>query len=277
VQVANRLSGKSALVTGAARGIGAATAIRLAEEGADVALVDIGRTVETVPYPGATNDQLGATAERIRELQRRSLTLNADVRDGAQMREAVEQTLMEFNSIDVLVAAAGVDSWGAAWELTDDQWNTMIDINLTGVWQSAKAVAPHMIAARSGAMIFIGSVLSYKPNENFAHYAVAKHGVLGLVRALALEMAPWMVRVNSVDPTAVATDMILNQSYQDQLGDANSADPDAIRERFQRWNALPIPWVEPVDVANAVLFLASDEARFITGVGLPVDAGALLK
>jgi (+)-trans-carveol dehydrogenase len=138
-------------------------------------------------------------------------------------------------------------------------------------------VAPHMIAARSGAMIFIGSVLSYKPNENFAHYAVAKHGVLGLVRALALEMAPWMVRVNSVDPTAVATDMILNQSYQDQLGDANSADPDAIRERFQRWNALPIPWVEPVDVANAVLFLASDEARFITGVGLPVDAGALLK
>jgi (+)-trans-carveol dehydrogenase len=275
--VTNRLSGKIALVTGAARGIGAATAVRLAEEGADVAVVDIGRAVETVPYPGATIDQLGATAERIRELERRSLILNADVRDGTQMRDAVEQTVKEFNRIDVLVAAAGVDSWGAAWELTDDQWNTMIDINLTGVWQTAKAVAPHMIAARSGAMILIGSVLSYKPNENFAHYAVAKHGVLGLVRALALEMAPWMVRVNSVDPTAVATDMILNQSYQDQLADADSADPDAVRERFQRWNALPIPWVETIDVANAVLFLASDEARFITGVGLPVDAGALLK
>jgi (+)-trans-carveol dehydrogenase len=275
--MANRLSGKKAFVTGAARGIGAATAIRLAEEGADVALVDIGRAVETVPYPGATIDQLAATAEQIHKLQRRSLTLDGDVRDGTQMREAVEQTLLEFGRIDVLVAAAGVDSWGAAWELTDEQWNTMIDINLTGVWQTAKAVAPQMIAAESGAMIFIGSVLSYKPNQRFAHYAVAKHGVLGLVRALALELAPWMIRVNSVDPTAVATDMILNQSYQEQMADANETNPDAVRERFQRWNALPIPWVEAVDVANAVLFLASDEARFITGIGLPVDAGALLK
>ncbi|MEX2031872.1 MAG: mycofactocin-coupled SDR family oxidoreductase [Dehalococcoidia bacterium] len=275
--MAGRVAGKVALVTGAARGIGAACAVRLAEEGADLALLDIGAPVETMEYSGATPEQLGEVANQIRSLGRRALELAADVRDPEQMRGAVESTTEEFDRIDILVAAAGIDSWGAAWELSDGQWDTMIDVNLKGVWQSAKAVAPHMIERESGSMVFVGSVLSYKHNPGFAHYTAAKHGVLGLARAFALELAPWMVRANSVDPTAVATDMILNEAYRRQEAERHGITPQEAKRRSLEWNALPIPWIEPVDVANAVLFLASDEARYITGAGLPVDAGALLK
>jgi NAD(P)-dependent dehydrogenase (short-subunit alcohol dehydrogenase family) len=153
----------------------------------------------------------------------------------------------------------------------------MLDVNLGGVWRSAKAVAPGMIRRRAGAMVFIGSVLSHRANRQFAHYTAAKHGVLGLTRAFALELAPSMVRVNSVDPTVVYTDMVTNQAYLDRLGGHAGTTEAEAREYYLKWNTLPIPWIEPRDVANAVLFLASEEARCITGVALPVDLGALLK
>jgi NAD(P)-dependent dehydrogenase (short-subunit alcohol dehydrogenase family) len=175
------------------------------------------------------------------------------------------------------VTAAGIDSWGRAWELADDQWQMMIDVNLTGVWKTAKAVAPAMIEQKSGAMVFIGSVLSHRANKEFAHYTAAKHGVLGLMRAFGLELAPYRVRVNSVDPTVVFTDMVMNQSYLDRLGGHPGTTLDEAREYYLKWNTLPVSWIEPVDVANACLFLASDEARYITGVALPVDLGAMLK
>jgi NAD(P)-dependent dehydrogenase (short-subunit alcohol dehydrogenase family) len=153
----------------------------------------------------------------------------------------------------------------------------MLDIDLKGVWQAAKAAAPHMIERRSGAMVFIGSALSHRANKQFAHYTAAKHGVLGLTRAFGLELAPYTIRVNEVDPTAVPTDMITSQVYKDgSMGHAGVTDEE-MRARYLEWNALPFPWVETIDVANAVLFLASDEARFITGVALPVDLGALLR
>jgi NAD(P)-dependent dehydrogenase (short-subunit alcohol dehydrogenase family) len=134
-----------------------------------------------------------------------------------------------------------------------------------------------MIAQRSGAMVFIGSVLSHRANKQFAHYTAAKHGVLGLMRAFALELAPSMIRVNSVDPTVVYTDMVMNQAYLDRLGGHPGTTQEEAHAHYLKWNTLPVPWLEPVDVANAVLFLSSDEARYITGVALPVDLGALLK
>jgi SDR family mycofactocin-dependent oxidoreductase len=275
--VAARLAGKVALVTGAARGIGRACAIRFAEEGADIALVDIGRDIETVPYRGARADQLADVATEIEGAGARAIAVSADVRDGGALRRAAARTVAELGRLDVLVAAAGIDSWGKAWELTDEQWQTMIDVNLTGVWQSAKAVTPHMIERGSGSMILIGSVLSHKHNPGFAHYTAAKHGVLGLTRAFALELAPYMIRVNSVDPTAVRTDMTINPNFLGELSGREAGTVDDAEERLLRWNAMPLLMVEPIDIANAVLFLASEESRYITGVSLPVDLGAMLK
>lgn len=272
-----RVGGRVAVVTGAARGIGRACALRLAEEGADIAVLDISGPVPTVPYEPSSTHQLEETASAVRALGRRCLPLVADVRDGNAMRSAVATAAGELGSVDVLVAAAGIDSWGSAWELTDDQWDAMLAVNLKGVWQSAKAVSPHMIRQQRGAMVFIGSVLSHRATENFAHYTAAKHGVLGLVRAFALELAGYNVRVNSVDPTVVFTDMVTSQPYMDQLIGHEGATSEEVRDHYLRWNVLPTPWIEPRDVANAVLFLASDEARFITGVGLPLDAGAMLR
>jgi SDR family mycofactocin-dependent oxidoreductase len=274
---AGRVDGRVAVVTGAARGIGRACALRLAEEGADIAALDIGGPMPTVPYEASSPQQLEETASAVRALGRRCVPLVADVRDGDAMRQAVAAAAGELGSVDVLVAAAGIDSWGSAWELTDDQWDAMLAVNLKGVWQSAKAVSPYMIRQQRGAMVFIGSVLSHRANKNFAHYTAAKHGVLGLVRAFGLELADYNVRVNSVDPTVVFTDMVTSQPYMDQLIGHEGATDEEVRHHYRQWNVLPTPWIEPLDVANAVLFLASDEARFITGLGLPLDAGAMLR
>jgi SDR family mycofactocin-dependent oxidoreductase len=271
------MAGRVAVVTGAARGIGRACALRLAEEGAEIAALDIGAAMPTVPYQPSSPQQLEETARAVRSMGRRCLPLVADVRDGAAMRQAVANAVNELGSVDVLITAAGIDSWGSAWELTDDQWNAMLAVNLTGVWQSAKAVSPYMISQRSGVMVFIGSVLSHRANRQFAHYTAAKHGVLGLVRAFALELASYSVRVNSVDPTVVLTDMVTSQPYMDNLVGHPGATEEEVREHYLQWNVLPTPWIEPADVANAALFLASDEARFITGLGLPLDAGAMLR
>ncbi len=275
--MAGRVEGKVAVITGAARGIGRATALRLAEEGADVIAVDFGRPIATVPYALATPAQLEHTIAEIESLGRRAVACTADVSDGLALRSAIDHAAAVLGGADLLVTAAGIDSWGAAWELSDAQWRAMIEVNLTGVWQSAKAVTPHMLARGSGAMVFIGSVLSHRANRQFAHYTAAKHGVLGLMRAFALELAPHMIRVNSVDPTVVETDMVMNQAYLDRLVGRAGATPEDAQAHYLNWNTLPIPWIEPVDVANAVLFLLSSEARYITGVSLPVDLGALLK
>lgn len=275
--MADRLRSKVAFVTGAARGIGRACAVRFAEEGADVILVDIAQSVETVPYRGANANQLDEVVAEIEGLGRKAIAIRADVRDGQAMRAAADRGVEEFGQIDALVAAAGIDSWGAAWDLTDAQWQTMIDVNLTGVWQSAKAVSPHMLERGSGSMVLVGSVLSHKHNVGFAHYTAAKHGVLGLTRAFALELAPHLVRVNSVDPTAVRTDMTINQEFLGELAGRQSGTIEDADERLRRWNAMPLLMIEPVDVANAALFLSSDESRYITGVSLPIDLGAMLK
>lgn len=271
-----RVEGKVALVTGAARGIGRATALRLAAEGADVVCVDLGAAVDTVVYDPAVPDMVVDTANEATAFGARALAVTADVRDGEEMSRAIAQAVDTFGGLDIVVAAAGIDSWGRAWELSQEQWDAMIGVNLTGVWQTAKAAAPALIARGGGSIVLIGSVLSHRANSDFAHYAAAKHGVIGLVRGFGLELAPHSVRVNSVDPTVVNTPMVMNQAYHDRMIGHANATMEEVKEHYRQWNKMPQPWIEPVDVANAVLFLASDEARFITGASLPVDLGAMV-
>jgi SDR family mycofactocin-dependent oxidoreductase len=274
-----RVDGKVALVTGAARGQGRSHALRLAEEGAEIIAVDICDQVGTVPYAMATPDDLGETTRRIEELDRRVVARPADVRDFEQLQAVVQEGLSQFGHIDIVCANAGIFSSGPTWELSRQQWDDMIGVNLTGVWHTIKATVPSMLErGQGGSIILTSSTAGMRGFAGFAHYVAAKHGVVGLMRTLANELAPHMVRVNTVHPTSVNTDMIHNEAlYRVFLPDAEHPTREDFAQAFTPLNALPIPWVEPVDISNAVLWLASDESRYVTGVQLPVDAGFLEK
>ncbi len=270
-----RVSGKIALITGAARGIGRAQAIRLAEEGADIVAVDICGPVETVVSPGATSDDLAETVRAVEATGARIVAATVDVRDGAALRAAVDAGVAELGGLDIVCATAGISSSGAALALTEQQWQTMIDVNLTGVWQTCKAATPHLIERGGGAMILTSSIAGLRGLVGVAHYTAAKHGVVGLMRSLAKELAPHHVRVNSVHPTNVDTPMIQNDMVRKVFRpDRESPTREEFAEAAVSMNMLPIPWVDPVDIANAALFLGSDEGRYITAVTLPIDAGS---
>jgi SDR family mycofactocin-dependent oxidoreductase len=270
-----RVSGKVAFVTGAARGQGRAHALRLAEEGADIVAVDVCSQLDTVPYPMSTADDLAATAKLVEERDRRVLTRQVDVRDLGSLQSMVTDAVAEFGGIDILVANAGIATMGMSWELSEHEWDQMIGVNLTGVWKTTKAVIPAMIeAARGGSIILTSSIAGLLPFATLSHYTSAKHGVTGLMRTLAVELAPYNIRVNSVHPGVVNTDMINNPaSYKLFLGLDNPSKEEAM-EGLRHMNALNTPFVEPEDIANMVLFLASEEARMVTGTTQVVDAGA---
>jgi SDR family mycofactocin-dependent oxidoreductase len=269
-----RVEGKVALITGAARGQGRAHALRLAEEGADIIAVDSCMSYGTVPYDGASEADLAETAKQVEDRDRRILTRVADVRDLSGLEAAVADGLSEFGRLDIVCANAGIASFGPAWELTEETWQEMIDINLTGVWKSAKAAIPTLIEQGSGGSIILtSSTAGLVAYGNLAHYTAAKHGVVGLMRALAVELAPHFIRVNSIHPTTVDTDMVQNPAIRALfLGDESATREDAA-EGLKALNALPIPWVETIDISNAVLWLASDEARYVTGTTQVIDAG----
>jgi SDR family mycofactocin-dependent oxidoreductase len=276
-----RVEGKVAFITGAARGQGRSHAIRLAQEGADIIAIDLAAQVGSVPYPLATPDDLAQTVKEVEALDRRIIATQADVRDYAALKAALDDGVTELGRLDIVAANAGIFSFGMLDEMPGQTWQDMIDINLTGVWHTAKAAIPHLRAGGGGgSMILTSSDAGLQALENTGHYTAAKHGVVGLMRTLALELAPDMIRVNSVLPTTVNTEMIQNAAAYALLApDLPEQDrtKEWLRERFQALNALPIPWVEPVDISNAVLWLASEEARYVTGVALPVDAGILIK
>ncbi|WP_375400421.1 mycofactocin-coupled SDR family oxidoreductase [uncultured Amnibacterium sp.] len=279
--MAGRVEGKVAFVTGAARGQGRSHALRLAEEGADIIAVDIAGQIDSVPYDMARPDDLAETVRQIEALDRRIVATQADVRDFGAVKAAVDEGVAQLGRLDIVAANAGIFSFGSLEELTDEQWNDMIGVNLTGVWHAVKAAIPHIKAGgRGGSIILTSSTAGLEPLPNIGHYVAAKHGVVGLMKTAALELAAENIRVNSVHPTAVDTDMIQNSATW-ELFMPDLAPEDRTREiagqRFGALNALPIPWVEARDISNAVLFLASDEARYITGVTLPVDAGELIK
>ncbi|MXP21437.1 mycofactocin-coupled SDR family oxidoreductase [Gordonia sp. HNM0687] len=277
-----RVANKVALITGAARGQGRAEAVRLAEEGADIIAVDICRDVESVSefYAGATEDDLAQTAELIEKFDRRVVSRIADVRDVDQLTRVVDEGVAELGRLDVIVANAGIFTHqGAAWELTEHDWQTVIDVNLTGVWATIKAGVPHIRAGnRGGSIIITSSNLGIRGSAGTSHYSASKHGVIGLAQSLANELAPESIRVNTLHPTAVRTTMVQNQrTYQLFLPDQGDVSTEDAMSAFQRTNMLPVDLIEPEDVADAVLYLASDESRYVTGSKQFVDAGYLVR
>jgi len=271
-----RLAGKVALITGAARGIGRAQAVRFAEEGANIIALDICGPIDTVVIPPATTSDLAETARLVRENGCKIETYVVDVRDESQLQAATERGVAAFGGLDIVCATAGITSRGMTTELSEEAWRTMLDINLSGVWRTCKAAVPHLIRRGSGSVVLVSSIAGLRGLLGVAHYTSAKHGVVGLMRGLAHELAPHGVRVNSVHPTNVDTPMIQNDAVSSAF--RPDLDRPPTREEFaeaaQAMNLLDVPWVDPLDVANACLFLASDEARYITAVTLPVDAGA---
>jgi SDR family mycofactocin-dependent oxidoreductase len=274
-----RVQGKVAFITGGARGQGRSHAVRLAEEGADIIAVDIAGPVASVTgYPLATEEDLAETVRQVEALDRRIVARRADVRDAGALRSAVDDGVAQLGRLDIVVANAGIYQPVPTLELDDAGWRETIDINLTGVWNTVQTALPHLIAAGGGSIVLTSSVLGLRGAANSVHYNTAKHGMVGIMRSIAGEFAQHRIRVNSIHPTVVNTVMIQNEQVWGLFDPDN---PHPTRESaallFESTNALPVPWVEPVDISNAVLFLASDEARYITGVTLPVDAGALLK
>ena len=273
--MAGRVAGKVALITGAARGQGRSHAVRLAQEGADIIALDLCDQVASVGYPLATPADLAETVRLVEALDRRAVAVQADVRDHAGLVKALDDAVAQLGQLDIVSANAGILSFGTAAGLDEASWQDMIDVNLTGVWHTARAVIPHLIASgRGGSIVLTSSGVVLRGTPNCAHYVSAKHGLVGLMRTLALELAPHWIRVNSLHPTSVDTAMIRNpQTLGLFRPDLENPGVDDVVATFQAKNALPIPWVEAVDVSNALLFLVSDEARYITGVPLPVDAG----
>jgi SDR family mycofactocin-dependent oxidoreductase len=270
-----RFAGQVALVTGAARGQGRSHAVRFAQEGADVVLCDLpGTDLPSVPYPMGTADELAETARLVEATGRRALQCAVDVRETAQVEAAVAAGLDAFGRIDVLAANAGIGSISTIAEMSDDMWDTMIAINLSGVFRSLRAVVPHMVERGSGSIVATSSIVGRQGSANIGHYVAAKWGVIGLVKSLALEVAEHGITVNAVCPTSVDTPMIQNEAfYRIFLPGQESFDIEDVKRAYTAQNPIPIPWVQPGDVSDAVLFLASDEARFITGEALPVALG----
>jgi SDR family mycofactocin-dependent oxidoreductase len=265
------MDGKVALITGAARGQGRSHALRLAEEGAEIIAVDICDHIDSVPFTMGTSDELAETAKMVENLDRRIVTCVADVRDSEQLKSAVELGLSEFGHLDVVCCNAGIASMGLTWDLTDEQWQDVIDVNLTGVWRTIKAVIPTLIEQGTGGSIIItSSMAGIMGLAGIAHYTASKHAVIGLMRSLVNEVSSYKIRVNCVNPTTVNTDMIQNDAFYNYVGATSAEEMGAF---FQSLNTLPVPWVEAIDISNAVLFLASDESRYVTGLTLWVDAG----
>lgn len=276
--MAARVAGKVAFITGAARGQGRSHAVRLAQEGADIIAADVCDQVASVSYPLATPQDLAETARQVAALGRRVVAFQADVRDYPGLAKGLDDAVAELGRLDIVSANAGILSHGRADALGADSWQDMIDVNLTGVWHTAKAAVPHMIAGgRGGSIVLTSSGVVMKGTPNFAHYVSAKHGVVGLTRTMARELAPHLIRVNALHPGNVDTAMLRNPEtlrlFRPDLENPSIEDATAA---FLATNAMPIPWLEPADISNALLFLASDEARYITGISLPVDAGYAL-
>jgi SDR family mycofactocin-dependent oxidoreductase len=266
-----RVAGKVAFITGAARGQGRAHAIRLAEEGADIIAVDICRDYDTVGYPMATAADLAETVKAVEGLDRRIIATQADVRDAAALKAAVDDGVAQLGHLDIVSANAGictVQSWD---EVTPAVWQDTLDTNLTGVWNTMLVSAPHLIAAGGGSIICTSSTAGIKGLPYLAPYVAAKHGVVGIAKTMANELAKHKIRVNTVHPTGVDTPMGTGLGGLESL---IARDPN-LGPIYM--NTLPVEAVDARDISNAVLFLASDEARYITGLEFTVDAGNTIR
>ena len=272
------LEGKIAFITGGARGQGRSHAVTLAENGADIVIVDIDQDIDSVFYPLATADDMAETALLVEKAGRQVLARTVDVRDSAALDEVVAEAVRTFGHIDIVSANAGIaTTMRKTWEMSDSDWQDVIDVNLTGVWRTVKAVVPPMIAAeRGGCIVLTSSLAGLKGYSNIAGYVAAKHGVNGLMRTLANELGPYSIRVNTVCPGLIHTDMMMNQPTYDVFRpEIESPSKEDATEVFRTMQVLPTDWLEPRDVSEVIAWLASDAARFITGTAIPVDAGQI--
>lgn len=270
----NRFAGKVALITGGARGQGRCHAENLAREGADIAVCDVCHNIDTVPYDLSNKDDLEHTRELVEKHGRRCVTTQADVRDFQQMQEFANRTLSEFGKIDLLVSNAGVASASLLSEMSEQMWRDMIDINLTGGFNIIRAVIPHMIEHQYGRITVTSSQLGLTGGKTQGHYAAAKHGLIGLVETLAIENADKGITINAICPTTVDTAMVHNDALYKAFGADPPTQENALKA-FPKPNAIPVPWIEPQEVSNLLMFLLSDEARYITGAAYRIDAGSL--
>jgi SDR family mycofactocin-dependent oxidoreductase len=269
-----RFDGKVALITGGARGQGRSHALAFAAEGADVAIIDACADMPTVSYGLAGPADLEQTRKDVEALDRRCVALQADVRDGQAIRDAVAHVTAELGSVDIVVANAGVASYHPVREMSDEDWRTLIDINLTGVFHAVSATLPVMLQRGWGRIIATSSTMGRMGARNGAHYAASKWGIIGFIKSVALEVASSGVTANAVAPTAVNTPLIQNEEvYRLFCPELENPTWEDAAPRFAALNPVGVPHIECSDVSRAVLFLASDEARFITGAVLDVTAG----
>lgn len=262
------LKGKVALITGAAHGQGRATALALAREGVAIIALDVAKQLAYPGYATATPDKLQSLVTEIQALGGQALTVVADVRDDAAVTQAVGAGIERFKTIDILFNNAGICGYGLAHELTEEAWDAMIDINLKGSWIVARRVIPHMIQQKSGVILNNSSVMGLRGGRRLSHYVASKWGLVGLTKSWALELADHNIRVISLHPTGVNTPMNDGLAFLEGKTTQEIAEASA-------GNLQPVPWIEPEDVANAVIYLASDQARFITGSQFVIDAGLL--
>lgn len=274
-----RVANKVALVTGAAKGMGRSHCVRLAEEGADIVAVDHCRQEDGVQYPMGTPEDLAETAALVEKLGRRAITSQTDIRDLDALTAVVADARKELGSLDIVVANAGISTLGAAWELTPAQWQAVLDTNLTGTWNTVKAAVPAMIEqGTGGAVVLVSSAAGIRGFGGMGHYSASKAGIIGLMQTLAQELGPHSIRVNTVNPGLINTDMSMNPALISQfLPDTPNPTQEDIAQAYKGLTLLPEPWLEPVDVSNAVLWLTSDEGRYITGITVPVDGGQLTR
>jgi SDR family mycofactocin-dependent oxidoreductase len=266
-----------AMVTGAARGQGRSHALALARAGVDIVGFDICRSIDSVPYDLATLDDLKATATEVEKLGRRFLIAEGDVRSNADLEAAVTRAKEEFGRIDVLVANAGIWALAPLWQMTDEQWEDMIDVNLTGVWRTLRAVIPTMITQQSGSIVLTSSVNGLEAGAGYAHYVSAKHGVLGLMRNTALELGQFGIRCNAVCPGFIDTAMNDWQGAHDMMIGGPGGTPEDRRVGAFGWSAIAGQGMLPAQaISDAVVWLSSDAASRVTGVALPVDSGHMI-
>ncbi|MBD2756193.1 mycofactocin-coupled SDR family oxidoreductase [Spirosoma validum] len=265
-----KLVGKVAFITGAAHGQGRAVALALAKEGASIVAFDVAKPLSYPGYTLGSESELTSLQQEIESLDAWCLTITGDVRNDQDISYAVERAISNFGRIDILFNNAGICAYGLAHELAEEAWDAMIDINLKGPWLIARRIIPVMIRQHGGVIINNSSIAGLRGMNRLSHYAASKWGLVGLTKSWAIELAPHNIRVNSIHPTGVNTPM------NDGLAELEGATTQEIAER-SAGNLLPVPWVEPEDVSAMVLYLVSDEARYITGSQFVLDAGLLTR